>query len=227
MYKKLTLFFLATCLSGQVLATTKLNTESKPFSLPQLQYKYSAMKGFVDQQTMTIHHTKHHQGYVNNLNKHLDNDKIKLEELLNNISKYSTAVRNNAGGHWNHSFFWSILNEQSDETQISKKLLAKINDDFGSLAKFKEEFQKSGLSLFGSGWTWLIVDNSGKLKIVNTPNQDNPLMDVVETKGLPLLGIDVWEHAYYLDYQNMRKTYLENFWKKVDWAQVSLYFNQK
>jgi Fe-Mn family superoxide dismutase len=190
------------------------------FSLPVLPYAYNALEPFIDAQTMEIHHSKHHQAYVTNLNKAVagtPNEFTPLIDIIKNISKSSVAVRNNGGGHWNHSFFWEILSPKT--TSPSTKLMAMINRDFGSLEKMQEDFNAAATSRFGSGWAWLIVQDN-KLKISSTPNQDNPLMDVTEVKGTPILGLDVWEHAYYLKYQNKRADYIKAFWNIVNWDKV-------
>lgn len=191
------------------------------FTLPALPYGYDALEPHIDKLTMQIHHDKHHQGYVDNLNKAIagtENEKKSLEELLKNAGKYSAAVRNNAGGHWNHSFFWEILSPNKGG-KPEGKLATAINDAFGSFDAMKEKFNAAGAGRFGSGWAWLGSLN-GKLTICSTPNQDNPLMDVAECKCTPVLGCDVWEHAYYLKYQNKRGDYLNAFWNVVNWKKV-------
>jgi Fe-Mn family superoxide dismutase len=195
------------------------------FTLPQLPYAYDALEPHIDAKTMEIHYTKHHQGYVNNLNKAIEgteNADKSLEELVKNAGSISPAVRNNGGGHWNHSFFWTILSPKGG--QPSGDLAAAIDSAFGSLDGLKEKFNAAGGSRFGSGWAWVIVKD-GKLEVTSTPNQDNPLMDVAETKGTPILGVDVWEHAYYLNYQNRRPDYLAAFWNLVNWDKVSELYN--
>lgn len=195
------------------------------FTLPQLPYALDALEPHIDAKTMEIHHGKHHQGYVNNLNKAIEgteNADKSLEELVKNAGSISTAVRNNGGGHWNHSFFWTILSPNGG--QPSGDLAAAIDSSFGSLDGLKEKFNAAGGSRFGSGWAWLIVKD-GKLEVTSTPNQDNPLMDVAETKGTPILGVDVWEHAYYLHYQNRRPDYLAAFWNLVNWEKVAELYN--
>lgn len=193
------------------------------FELPALPYAHNALEPHIDTATMEIHHGKHHAAYVNNLNAALtgtDNEGKSLEELMANISKLPAAVRNNGGGHFNHSLFWSILGPNGGG-EPTGKLAEAINSTFGSFASFKEEFAKAGATRFGSGWAWLCVEN-GKLKVCSTPNQDNPLMDVVtDCNGTPILGLDVWEHAYYLHYQNRRPDYISAFWNVVNWAEVS------
>jgi len=191
------------------------------FTLAPLPYSYDALEPHIDTQTMQIHHDKHHQGYVNNLNKAIegtDNEKKSLDELVKHAGSISTAVRNNGGGHWNHSFFWDSLSKNGGSP--SGKLADAINNAFGSLDGLKEKFNHAGATRFGSGWAWLIVKD-GKLEVTSTPNQDNPLMDVADVKGTPILGVDVWEHAYYLKYQNKRADYLNAFWNVVNWNKVS------
>lgn len=190
-------------------------------SLPQLPYAYEALEPHIDAQTMQIHHTKHHQAYVDNLNKALagtDGENKSLEELMANISSYPVAVRNNGGGHYNHTLFWTILG-QSAGSQPQGELANAINETFGSVDGLKEKMNAAGAGRFGSGWAWLIVKD-GKLEVTSTPNQDNPLMDIAEVKGTPILGIDVWEHAYYLKYQNRRPDYLGAIWNVINWSEV-------
>jgi superoxide dismutase, Fe-Mn family len=189
-------------------------------TLPALPYGYDALEPHIDTQTMQIHHGKHHQAYVDNLNKALagtDGENKSLEELMANISSYPMAVRNNGGGHYNHSLFWSILGPNGGAP--SGKLADAINSTFGSLEALKEKMNTAGATRFGSGWAWLSVSN-GTLAVSSTPNQDNPLMDIAETKGTPILGIDVWEHAYYLKYQNKRPDYLNAVWNVINWEEV-------
>lgn len=192
------------------------------FTLPNLPYAYEALEPHIDTLTMQIHHGKHHQAYVDNLNKAIagtDNENKSLEELVKNAGSISPAVRNNGGGHWNHSFFWESMAANAGGAP-SGKLADAINEAFGSFDAFKEKFNTAGTTRFGSGWAWLIVKD-GKLEVSSTPNQDNPLMDVAEVKGTPILGADVWEHAYYLKYQNKRPDYLAAFWNVVDWKKVA------
>src|SRR5580704_5563490 len=194
------------------------------FTLPALPYAYDALEPHIDSTTMQIHHGKHHQAYVDNLNKAIagtPNEHKTLEELVKNAGTISPAVRNNGGGHWNHSFFWESLAGGNAEGNSPSGLLADdIEKAFGSLDALKEKFNAAGMGRFGSGWAWLI-DKDGKLEISSTPNQDNPLMDVAEVKGMPILGADVWEHAYYLKYQNRRPEYLAAFWNVVNWKEVN------
>lgn len=193
------------------------------FELPALPYASDALEPSIDKETMEIHHGKHHQAYVDNLNKAIegtDAANLSLEEIIKNISKYSAAVRNNGGGHFNHSLFWTVLSKNGGG-EPSGELAKAINETFGSFDELKKQLQSAGATRFGSGWSWLIVDGSGKLKVSSTPNQDNPLMDVAEVKGTPIFGIDVWEHAYYLKYQNKRPAYLEAIFNVVDWNAVA------
>jgi Fe-Mn family superoxide dismutase len=195
------------------------------FELPKLAYQYTALEPHIDARTMEIHHSKHHQAYVTNLNNAIagtDAEKLTIEEICKNISKYPVAVRNNGGGHFNHSLFWKIIGPNAGGSP-SGKLLEAINADLGGIEKFKEEFTKAATTRFGSGWAWLCV-KEGKLCVCSTPNQDNPLMDIAECKGAPILGLDVWEHAYYLHYQNRRPDYINAFWNVVNWAEVSALF---
>ena len=199
----------------------------KAFTLPPLPYAYDALEPAIDKETMTFHHDKHHQAYVDNLNKAIDADSAlqgkSLEELFASISTAPKAVRNNGGGHWNHSLFWELLAPQGQTGEPSAELAAAIDRDLGGMDKFKEAFNAAGAGQFGSGWAWLIVQN-GKLKVTSTPNQDNPLMDVAEDKGTVVLAADVWEHAYYLKYQNRRPDYLKAFWTVVNWNKANELF---
>ena len=191
------------------------------FTLPKLSYAYTALEPTIDSVTMRIHHSKHHQAYVINLNKALGASNTKsLNELLNNVSTQPLVVRNNAGGHFNHTLFWELLSATPSKTP-NPLLLNQINKQFGSLDSLQKVITAAGTSLFGSGWVWLILTPSEELKITTTMNQDNPLMDVVSERGIPLLAIDVWEHAYYLKYQNKRADYLKNIWNILDWKVVS------
>lgn len=192
------------------------------FSLDPLPYASDALEPHIDKQTMEIHHDKHHQAYVDNLNKAIagtEHESKSLEELVKVAGSISPAVRNNGGGHWNHGFFWDSMAANAGGTP-SGKLADAINSAFGSFDAFKEKFANAGMTRFGSGWAWLIVKD-GKLEVSSTPNQDNPLMDVAEVKGTPILGADVWEHAYYLKYQNKRADYLSAFWNVVNWNKVA------
>ena len=192
------------------------------FTLPALPYAPAALEPHIDAMTMQIHHDKHHQAYVDNLNKAVagtPNENKSLEDLVSKAGTFTPAIRNNGGGHWNHSFFWMILSP-SGGGKPSGKLAESIDADFGSFDAFKEKFTAAATGRFGSGWAWL-VEQDGKLLITSTPNQDNPLMDVAEVKGTPILGVDVWEHAYYLKHQNRRPEYLAAFWNVINWQEVN------
>ncbi len=193
------------------------------FTLPELPYALAALEPHIDARTMEIHHGKHHNAYVTNLNNAItgtDAEGLSIEDLMHNISKYSMPVRNNGGGHFNHSLFWNVMSADGGGEPVAE-LADAINKTFGSFADFKTQFANAGATRFGSGWAWLSVDANGKLFISSTPNQDNPLMDVVEQKGTPILGLDVWEHAYYLNYQNRRPDYIAAFFNVVDWKKVN------
>ncbi len=197
------------------------------FTVPALPYAYDALEPHIDKETMTIHHDKHHQAYVDNLNKAItgtDNENKSIEELVKHAGSISPTVRNNGGGHWNHSFFWESLAPNAGGNPDGK-LAEAINEAFGSFDEMKEKFNAAGTTRFGSGWAWLGSQN-GKLVICSTPNQDNPLMDVAECKCTPILGCDVWEHAYYLKYQNRRPEYLKAFWNMVNWKKVAERFGK-
>jgi Fe-Mn family superoxide dismutase len=193
------------------------------FELPKLNYNYTDLEPHVDAKTMEIHHSKHHQAYVNNLNAAIENTDaaaMSIEEIVKNISKFSPAVRNNGGGHWNHTFFWNIMSPNGGGNPTGE-LASKIDTQFGSFEAMKEEFNKAATTRFGSGWAWLCKKADGSLCICSTPNQDNPLMDIAECPGTPIIGLDVWEHAYYLNYQNRRPDYISAFWNVVNWEAAS------
>jgi len=208
-------------LSGKI---TAIASQDK-FFLQALPYPYNALEPAIDATTMEIHHTKHHQGYINNLNAEVAKNPIlkglSLKNILADIENHGDTVRNNAGGHWNHSFFWAIMSPPQKSGEPSPDLEKNLRITFGGMDEFKKAFEQAGLAQFGSGWVWLIVNASGKLEIVSTPNQDNPLMGDATIKGTPLLGNDLWEHAYYLQYQNKRGAYLSNWWQVVNWNRVS------
>lgn len=192
------------------------------FELPALPYAPDALEPHIDKATMEIHHGKHHQAYVDNLNKAIagtDAETKKIEEILAGISQFPAAVRNNGGGHFNHSLFWTIMSPNGGGSP-SGELAGAIDSAFGSFDEFKKKFADAGTTRFGSGWAWLSVTD-GKLQVSSTPNQDNPLMDVAEVKGTPILGMDVWEHAYYLKYQNKRPDYIAAFWNVINWDAVA------
>ena len=187
-----------------------------------LPYAYNAIEPVIDAQTMEIHYTKHAATYAKNLAEavqaeHVDTGKTTIESLLSKISSYSVKMRNNAGGHYNHELFWKLLRKPADNNEPKQKIAAAIVKDFNSLEAFQNEFNEAATGRFGSGWAWLILTDDKKLKIVSTPNQDNTLMDVAEVKGLPVLGLDVWEHAYYLKYQNKRADYIKAWWSALNW----------
>ena len=193
------------------------------FELPALPYATDALEPHIDKETMEIHHGKHHQAYVDNLNKAIagtDAENLSIDEISKNISKYSPAVRNNGGGHFNHSLFWTILSPNGGGAPTGE-LASAIDEAFGSFDELKKQLQAAGATRFGSGWAWLIVNEAGKLQVTSTANQDNPLFDVAEVKGTPILGIDVWEHAYYLKYQNKRPAYLDAVFNVIDWDAVA------
>ncbi len=197
------------------------------FELPKLDYAYDALEPYIDKRTMEIHLTKHHQAYTTNLNNAITGTELEsktIEEIMANVSKASAAVRNNGGGFYNHGLFWKILAPQGGGTPAGE-LAGAINSTFGSFDTFKEEFSKAAATRFGSGWAWLVKTNEG-LKVTSTPNQDNPLMDLADVKGIPILGIDVWEHAYYLKYQNRRPEYIAAFWNVINWDEVTRRFKE-
>ena len=196
------------------------------FKLPSLRYAYDALEPHIDARTMEIHHTKHHAAYTGNLNAAVENTEMagkSIEDLMKDISKYPVAVRNNGGGFYNHNLFWEIMSPNGGG-EPSGELAAAIKSSFGSFEAFKDEFSKAAATRFGSGWAWLVRQEGG-LVVSSTPNQDNPLMDIAEVKGTPILGIDVWEHAYYLHYQNRRPDYISAFWNVIAWDEVSKRFN--
>ena len=206
------------------------SNQSAQFTLPKLPYAYNALEPFIDEQTMIIHHTKHHQAYIDKLNKAVENldGKFVLEDSFKSISKADIAIRNNGGGHYNHSLFWQLMkpNPDSKENLPSGKLAELIIRDFKSFEDFKKEFIEKATKIFGSGWCWLI-EQDGKLKITTTPNQDNPLMEVAAEKGKPVLALDIWEHAYYLKYQNKRADYIDNWWNILNWKKAEELYNSK
>ncbi|PBQ30366.1 superoxide dismutase [Sphingobacteriaceae bacterium] len=201
------------------------------FELPKLNHAFNALEPHIDAKTMEIHHDKHHQAYVTNLNnaiKGTDADALSIEEICKNISKYEPVVRNNGGGHYNHSLFWEIMAPNAGGVPTNEVAKA-IETDLGGFEKFKTDFSQAGATRFGSGWAWLCVKADGKLAICSTANQDNPLMDVgSDCKGTPILGMDVWEHAYYLNYQNRRPDYMAAFFNVINWNKVNeLYLKAK
>lgn len=205
-----------------LLFAVPMSAAAQNHQLPTLNYKYADLEPHIDAMTMEIHYTKHHQAYVTNLNKAIEGTdlvKLDIKELMLDISKYSPAVRNNGGGHFNHTLFWNILSPNAKKSPEGE-LLKKINETFGSLDELKKQLNQAGATRFGSGWAWLVLTKDGKLVVSSSPNQDNPLMDVADVRGFPILGIDLWEHAYYLKYQNKRPDYLEAIWNVLDWKKV-------
>ena len=216
-----------TALASEPAAPAAAETAAITYTLPDLPYAYDALEGAIDAKTMEIHHSKHHAAYVNNLNAALASDPPlaaePLETLLAKISTLSPAIRNNGGGHYNHTLFWKLMAPAGQGGTPSAELAADIEATFGSMDAFKDAFNKAATGQFGSGWAWLVMTDDG-LKITSTPNQDNPLMDVAAVRGTPVLAVDVWEHAYYLQYQNRRADYLKTWWDVVNWNEVnSLY----
>lgn len=210
---------------GKILTKSNNNrsyNKMAKFELPQLPYAYDALEPHIDAKTMEIHHTKHHAAYINKFNAEVEGTDLEaqsIEDIFANISKLSAGVRNNGGGAWNHSLFWSVMGPNKGG-EPTGELAEAIKASFGSFDKFKEEFANAGATQFGSGWAWLVVVD-GKLVVSKTPNQDNPLMDVADVKGTPVLGLDVWEHAYYLNYQNRRPDYIQSFFNVVNWDEVA------
>lgn len=197
------------------------------FKLPELGYAYDALEPHIDARTMEIHYTKHHAGYTNNLNKAIagtDLENKSIEEILYNLDMNNAPVRNNGGGYYNHNLFWTMMNP-NDRGRLSGELRAEIEKTFGSVDAFKDLFAKAAQSRFGSGWAWLVV-NDGKLEICSTPNQDNPLMPGVPCNGTPILGLDVWEHAYYLKFQNRRPEYIQEFFKVINWNEIEKRYHE-
>lgn len=193
------------------------------FELPKLDYNYNALEPYIDATTMEIHHSKHHGAYTTNLNNAIANtaaESQNIENILSEISKFAPVVRNNGGGFYNHNLFWKVMSPNGGGVPTGD-LADAINKYFTSFDKFKELFSQAAATRFGSGWAWLIVKDNGELAITSTPNQDNPLMDIADVKGKPILGIDVWEHAYYLKYQNRRPDYIAAFWNVINWDEVS------
>ncbi len=196
------------------------------FTLPDLPYAFDALEPHIDARTMEIHHGKHHNGYTNNLNNAIAGTPLEnetIENILKGVSQHGPGVRNNGGGYYNHCLFWEVMSPDGGG-EPSGDLAAAIDEKFGSFDDFKDAFSRAGATQFGSGWAWLLVDKSGKLVVTNTPNQDNPVMDVTNVQGTPILGMDVWEHAYYLNYQNRRADYIAAFFNVVNWQEVARRF---
>jgi len=205
-----------------------LITEMKKIGIEKLPYSYSALKQFIDPETMEFHYNKHYKSYVKKLNDALSKKKygdLELEQIIKTIGRFDKTIRNNAGGAFNHAMFWNMLSPTP--TKLKGDLLIKINKQYGNFSDFKKEFETIAKDRFGSGWVWLVLTSRNTLKIMSTPNQDNPLMNVIEDGGFPLLGLDLWEHAYYLRYRNKRDEYITNFWKVVNWDFVSKLYEMK
>ena len=195
------------------------------FKLPDLNYDYNALEPYIDARTMEIHHSKHHGGYTSKLNTAVEGSALadkSIDEIMTGAGSHGAAIRNNGGGYFNHNLFWAVMSPNG-EGRPEGDVLKAINEAFGSFDEFKSQFSNAAATRFGSGWAWLVKTDSG-LVVTSTPNQDNPLMDVAEVKGLPILGLDVWEHAYYLNYQNRRPDYIEAFWNVVNWSEVNKRF---
>ena len=202
--------------------------EAKTIGIDKLPYSYASIRRFIDPETMKIHYQRHYKGYVKKLNSALrkkDYGDVELENIVKQISKYNTVIRNNAGGAFNHALFWKMLSPKPQTP--SGEILKKIKSQFGTYRNFRTKFEKEAKARFGSGWVWLVVKDNGSLKIMTTPNQDNPLMNIFDKGGFPILGLDLWEHAYYLKYQNKRDEYIQNFWEVVNWDFVNQLYSQK
>lgn len=217
-------------ISAIILGTITLNnkTMAQNYKFPELPYAYNALEPYIDALTMEIHYTKHHRAYFDNFVKAAADakiDNLSLDEIFTRVSSYSAAVRNNGGGFYNHKLFWQVMGPNAGG-QPDGELLKAINEAFGSFDNFKNEFENAAKTQFGSGWAWLAVDSNGKLFVSQTPNQDNPLMDVAAKRGKPILGLDVWEHAYYLKYQNRKPEYVGNFWNVVNWKKVAEFYTE-
>jgi superoxide dismutase, Fe-Mn family len=218
----------ANLLKETILNKEEIISEAKKIGIDKLPFGYRSISSFIDGKTMDVHYNKHYKGYVDKLNKALSKKNygdVELENIIKTISRYDKTIRNNAGGAFNHALFWKMLSPKKQEipTEIKKR----ITKDFGTINFFKKEFSEVAKDRFGSGWAWLVLTKSNKLKIMSTPNQDNPLMNIIDGGGFPILGLDVWEHAYYLKYQNKRDEYIENFWDVVNWDFVNKLFVEK
>lgn len=220
MMKSVSVFFLSLFLAtGFMMSKTNAQTTSE---FPPLPYAFNALEPYIDQTTMEIHYERHHRAYFSNFRKGVEGsemEKLSFEQIFSSISKYPVAIRNNGGGHYNHVLFWSVMSPYGGG-EPKGKLAVAIQESFKSFQNFKNQFEDAARTRFGSGWAWLSVDKSGKLFVSSTANQDNPLMDIVDNQGTPILTLDVWEHAYYLKYQNLRGDYISNFWNIVNWEEV-------
>jgi len=224
----LTALLAAGLLMGAVMLASAAARENAPFTLPDLPYAADALEPVIDEQTMELHHGRHHRAYVDNLNVKVEEyprlKTLDLEQVQREISSFDTAVRNNGGGHYNHSLFWTLMAPAGQGGEPGKALTAAIEREFGSMDALRTQFSAAAAGVFGAGWAWLIVRDDGRLAITTTPNQDNPLMDVVAERGTPILALDVWEHAYYLQYRNRRSDYVEVWWQVVDLTEVERRF---
>ena len=206
----------------------QLLTEMKRIGIEKLPYSYSSLKRFIDSETMSVHYNKHYKGYVKKLNKALsekDYGDLELEDIIKTISRFNKTIRNNAGGAFNHALFWKMLSPK--QQRPTEKVLERIKKDFGSYNEFKNKFEEVAKNRFGSGWAWLVLTKNNRLKILSTPNQDNPLMNIIEGGGFPILGLDLWEHAYSLKYRSKRDEYIKNFWNCVNWQLVDKLYSMK
>ncbi len=207
-----------------IFSISNTKSQNQPnFTFPALPYSYDALEQFIDKTTMEFHYDKHFRTYFNNFIKAVEANNLNgksIEEIFSEVSKFPVGLRNSGGGYYNHALFWEVMSPNGGGMPIGK-LLQAINESFGSYDNFVKEFEKAATTLFGSGWAWLSVDSSGKLFVSQLPNQDNPLMDIAPKRGVPILALDVWEHAYYLKYQNKRSDYITNFWKVVNWSNVN------
>lgn len=220
-FRKLALLLLVMAM----LSVSTLTAFAQQFTLAPLPYASDALEPYIDKLTMDIHHGLHHQAYINNLNAQFatfpELEGMPLEEMMARISAFNKAVRDNGGGHFNHDLFWRVMAPAGKGGAPSQALMEAINQDFDSLENMQDQFNRAALTRFGSGWAWLIVTPEKTLAVTSTPNQDNPLMDIVEERGTPILALDVWEHAYYLSYQNRRGAYLQQWWSVVNWNEVN------
>lgn len=213
---------------GTGLLASFIPSEPDGFIQKKLPYEFNALEPYIDQQTMELHYGKHHAGYTKKFNAAIADegiDTLDIKEIFANVSKYGSGIRNNGGGYYNHALYFNFMSPDGGG-EPSGALMTGINEAFGSFGKFKELFSSAAATQFGSGWAWLIINESGKLQVISTSNQDNPLMDIAEVKGTPILNIDVWEHAYYLNYQNRRTEYISNFWNIINWDAVSQIYKE-
>lgn len=230
-FNHLNLFLGALVLASVIFATAHLNAANPgPFKLEDLPYAYDALEPYIDEMTMILHHQRHHGAQVRGLNAAVADfpelADMTIEAIMASVSRFNASVRNNGGGHFNHDLFWRIMAPEGQGGEPSPELMAAIKRDFGSFEKMQQDFTNAANRQFGSGWAWLIVKADGTLAVTSTPNQDNPLMDVVSPRGQPILALDVWEHAYYLSYQNRRGAYVLQWWNIVNWHEVSRLYKE-